>query len=340
MDGLQNTGALLVPVNYMRNLLDFVELRGGSAANVLAAASVSDQIIDDSAAKISFFQFGQIILQALEECKEPALGLYLGNQLSVMTHGNLGHAVLSSDDAQQAVELAIRFFETRTPLATLHLIQQQGDVQITFEERYLLGAIRVPYLEAIVAALTAAITFFTSGQLRLRHAEFAFSAPPYSELYEAVLGCPVSFDACVTRVTFPASVLQTPSVLADRNVRNLALQQCEEEMEHIDKSLSLEKRIEQILLRFKGGFPSFDQVASELSVSSRTLRRRLLEKQTSFFTILDRVKYQSAKQYLETSSLSVQEIAYLLGYSDPSNFGRAFKKWNGVSPVEYKNNFR
>lgn len=337
MDGLQKTGKLLVPVNYMRNLLDFIELRGGSAASVLAAAGVSDQIIDDSTAKISFSQFGQIIEEGIKECNEPALGLYLGNQLSVMTHGNLGHAVLSSDDAQQSVELAIRFFETRTPLARLKSVQQQGDVQIIFEERYLLGAIRRPFLEAVVTALTAAITFFTSGQLRLKHAEFAYSAPPYSELYGAILGCPVSFDTDVTRVTFPESVLQMPSVLADRNVRNLASQQCEQEMEHIGRTLSLEKRIEQILLRFKGGFPSFEQVASELSVSPRTLRRRLLEKQTSFLGILDGVKYQLAVQYLDTSNLSVQEIAYLLGYSDPSNFGRAFKKWKGLSPVEYRN---
>lgn len=336
MSELPKAETLCLPVNYMRNLLDLVETRGGCSNNVLVAAGVSAGAVDDPAATIDFSQFTQIILRGIEESEEPALGLYLGTQLSVMTHGNLGHAVLSSSDVSQAVELAACYFETRTPLAGIRLELGATDMQVTFEERYLLGAIRVSVLEAVVTGLTAVIAYITSGQLKLKRAEFAFSAPSYSELYSVLLGCPVTFDASVTRITFPASLLQTPLALADKNVRQFASQRCEEELSHIDKSLSLEKRIEQVLMRFKGGFPSFEHVASELALSTRTLRRRLMERDTSFIAILEGVKYQLAQQYLGTSSLSIQEIGYLLGYSDPSNFGRAFKKWSGMSPIAYR----
>ena len=332
----QDTEKLFISMNYVRNILDLVDARGGDGRCALVDAGIGSDVVDDPEAKVCFAQWSQFVQNSIDEIQDPTLGLYLGNQLSVMTHGNLGHAVLSSDDVRQALDLAIRYFETRTPLVSLRSEKSVDGVCIFFEERYLLGSIRRAILDATVSGLTAVVRFLTSGRLRVQRVEFAYSAPPNSDLYTAIFECPVGFDAKETRITLPLSIFETPLAMADKNVRDFSTKQCEEELEVVAKSPSLEKRIEQILLRFKGGFPSFEHIASELALSPRTLRRRLLERDTSFATLLDGVKYQLAIQYLETSSLSIQEIGYLLGYSDPSNFGRAFKKWSGQSPISYR----
>lgn len=331
-----NPGALLLPVNYMRHLLDIVESRGGSSAKVLSDCGLSVDLLNDQGGQFTFQQFNDLIAHALTESNEPALGLYLGSQLTVMTHGNLGHAILSSANVEQGITLAIRYFETRTPLATLSLAMTPSELVITLEERYLLDGIRVSYLETVVTGLVAVISFITNRQLCLNKVELAFSAPAYQSLFEPILGCPVVFDAEETRLYYPAEGLDTPLAMADKNVHFQATQRCEEEMASIHQSVPIEKRIEQNLLRFQGGYPSFDHMASELSMSPRTLRRRLLERGTSFNAILDGLKHRLAMQYLDTTKLSIQEIGYLLGYSDPSNFGRAFKKWSGVSPIQYR----
>ncbi|OUS24600.1 hypothetical protein A9Q99_23810 [Gammaproteobacteria bacterium 45_16_T64] len=338
MPDIENPDSLLLPVNYMRHLLDIVDSRGGSRTKVMENCGISAELLNDPEGQFSYQQFSALILASVEESQEPALGLYLGSQLTVMTHGNLSHAILSSADVEQGMGLAIRYFETRTPLAALTLETRPDELIITFSERYVLGAIRISYLETVVTGLVAVISFITNRQLSLNKVELAFSAPAYESMFEPILGCPVVFDAEETRLHYPAMGLDTPLAMADKNVHMHATQRCEEEMASIGKSVSIEKRIEQNLLRFQGGYPSFEHMAGELSMSPRTLRRRLLERGTSFNAILDRLKYQLAVQHLETSALSIQEIGYLLGYSDPSNFGRAFKKWSGVSPIAHREN--
>jgi len=338
MTTLKDTEKLFISMNYICNLMDLVEIRGGDSNRALSMAGIESDIVDDPEVKVCFVQWAQFVQNCIDEIDDPALGLYLGNQLSVMTHGNLGNAILSSDDVSQAVDLAIRYFETRTPLIGLRLERNADNVCIFFEERYLLGSIRLAVIDATVSGLTSVIRFLTAGKVRVQKAELSFSRPSYGDLYAAILECPVDFDTNETRITLPLSIFTMSLGMADKNVRDFSTKQCEEELESIAKSPSLEKRIEQILLRFKGGFPSFEHVAGELALSPRTLRRRLLELGTSFIAILDKVKYQLAVQYLEETNLSIQEIGYLLGYSDPSNFGRAFKKWSGQSPIGFREN--
>ncbi|OUS03744.1 hypothetical protein A9Q81_06880 [Gammaproteobacteria bacterium 42_54_T18] len=336
MPDIDNLDSLFLPVSYMRHLLDIVESRGGSRTKVIESCGVSAELLNDPDGQFSYQQFSALILASVEESQEPALGLYLGSQLTVMTHGNLSQAILSSANVEQGMDLAIRYFETRTPLAALTLEKRSDELVITFNERYVLGAIRISYLETVVTGLVAVISFITNRQLSLKKVELAFSPPAYQLMFEPILGCPVVFDSEVTRLHYPAIGLDTPLVMADKNVHMQAAQRCEEELASVGKTVSIEKRIEQNLLRFQGGFPSFEHIAGELVMSPRTLRRRLLERGTSFNEILDGLKYRLAVQYLETSALSIQEIGYLLGYSDPSNFGRAFKKWSGVSPISYR----
>jgi AraC-like DNA-binding protein len=91
-----------------------------------------------------------------------------------------------------------------------------------------------------------------------------------------------------------------------------------------------------LLLSTPGEFPKLDAVASKLSLGARTLRRRLNELGTSYQRILDDVRKELATEYLRTTNLTVQEIAEILGYSEVTNFRRAFMRWVELSPYQYR----
>jgi AraC-like DNA-binding protein len=95
-------------------------------------------------------------------------------------------------------------------------------------------------------------------------------------------------------------------------------------------------KVRQIILARPGYFPDIDYVAEKLNMTSRTLRRRLTREDSSYQEILVEVRYELAREYLATSTLPLEEISVLLGYSAPGNFSNAFKRWHGSSPREYR----
>ncbi len=96
------------------------------------------------------------------------------------------------------------------------------------------------------------------------------------------------------------------------------------------------EQVRQLIVARPGYFPDIDYVAEKLNMTSRTLRRRLAAEGSSYQQILGEVRYQLAREYLGTSTLPLEEIAVLLGYSAPGNFTHAFKRWHGTSPRQYR----
>ena len=90
------------------------------------------------------------------------------------------------------------------------------------------------------------------------------------------------------------------------------------------------------MLAVPGRFPGIDAVASDMAMSTRTLRRRLAAENRSFQEILDEVRFGLAKDYLQNSSLPIEQVADLLAFSAAGNFSQAFKRWSGVAPRDYR----
>ncbi|UXD86349.1 AraC family transcriptional regulator [Thalassolituus hydrocarboniclasticus] len=326
-----------LPTNYLRNLLDLVEARGGNGADMLLRAGMNQAQIEEIDGQLSWEQFSGALRESRNEIDEPGLGLYLGSQLTITTHGLLGLAAMSSPTLSDAAQVACQYVATRTPLVSMRLEQKGLQASLTIDELYVLGDIRATFLEALTVTLLAVIDFVSGGQARVSQVNFAFHTPAYSSLYEAFFPCPVRFNQEQNQIILPAADLNIPSRLADIQVQRQAAQQCEQQLKQWQERQKLSGQIRMMLGRAKGRFPGFEQVADELSLSPRTLRRRLAEEGTSYQELLEIWRQEMAHQYLRTTNLSVQQISYLLGYNDPANFGRAFRKRNeGISPLRFR----
>lgn len=327
----------LLPNNYLPNLLNLVSSRGGNVARVLNRADLDTRHVEPLNATIRWAQFHDIIVAAREEINEPGLGLYLGSQLTITTHGLLGLAAMSSANLEETAEVASRYIATRTPLVALRLQKNSRYALLNIDELFALGDIRTTFLEVLAETLQAVIRFVSGNQCQLQEVRFAFQEPKYSSLYQAFFDCPVVFNAPANQLVLNITDLALPCILADSRAKQQAAHQCQLLLSEWQAKQNLSGQIRLILGRTKGRFPSYEQVADELAMAPRTLRRRLAEEETSYQQLVEIWRQDMAHQYLTTTGLGIQQIAYLLGYADPANFGRAFRKWHtGRSPSQYR----
>jgi AraC-like DNA-binding protein len=127
-----------------------------------------------------------------------------------------------------------------------------------------------------------------------------------------------------------------PLKTSDREAFREATLICQRELEHLTNDESTSSRVRRLLLGEHDGFPSLQVTARLLHVTPRTLHRRLLDEGTSFRALLEEVRHALAIEHVRSGRLSIQEIAFRLGYSDVANFRRAFKRWEEAPPTAFK----
>lgn len=328
---------LLLPTNYLRHLMLLVANRGGNTHRLLVTAGVSAAELEQPDGMVNVQQFLLLLREARAELNEPALGLYLGSQLTITSHGLLGLAAMSSATLEEALQLSCKYVATRTPLVSLQLDSTGRYARLFMDELYALGDIRALFIEALSVTILAVIDFVVQRQCQPVEMHFAFAPPPYQALYQAFFRCPVLFNQPRHQLVLPKPALQLRSLLADRQMQLQASRQCANELQQWQQRQLLSGQIRLLLGRVKGRCPGFAQVAAELALAPRTLRRRLASEGTSYQQLLEQWRVEMAEQYLRTSKLSVQQISDLLGYNDPANFSRAFRRQHaGLSPLRFR----
>jgi len=156
-------------------------------------------------------------------------------------------------------------------------------------------------------------------------------------LYESHFRCPVTFGARHNRLIFRTEDMNLPFLTHNPELLELIAPQLDAELRHQQADDGLKPQVKTILKKLLAGHrPRLEDVARELGTSTRTLQRRLLDEGMSFHSLVEEARRELAKHYLLQSSLELNETAYLLGYEDPNSFIRAFHKWEGASPGEWR----
>lgn len=331
-----NLSAELVPVTYAAALLDLVEELGVSREQLFAEARVRPEVLGNPQGRLSFIDCTQLISNALRLCNEPALGLLLGQRLNVSTHGILGYAVLSSANLGKAIQFALKYYRVLGLTYELEMLELDGRVELRARESIPLGSLSRFTAEGLLASLYSIARFLVGERLQEVEVGFAHAAPHYAERYERLFGVPVAFAQPYHRLSMPSTYLGRPMALANPATVQMCEQQCEALLASLDVQDGLLTRVRRLLLARPGDFPDLVSAADALHTSGRSLRRHLSNMGTSYQQVLDEVRRSLALQYLTTTHLPLYEIAYLLGFSDPSNFRRAFKKWTGKLPSDFR----
>ena len=281
--------------------------------------------------RLSVATMERLVERARSLTREPALGIYFGLQMRISWLGFLGLAAMTSQNVRQALELATRFLPTLTGALALDLEIDGKKASLVIQERADFGAAR----DAIVLALVVGIWQLgctLTGRRLSGSVDVAMPEPPYFARFRGVAPGAIRFDRPAHRFVFDAETLQLPFASADPVALALTREQCERELDALGFAGSLRQRVGALALHGGGGARSLADIAAQLHVSSRTLKRRLAELGTSYSQILDAERKRRALALLRDTTLPLEEIAERLGYSDVANFGRAFRRLTGRTP--------
>jgi AraC-like DNA-binding protein len=272
----------------------------------------------------------------------PGFSLRFGIARDLLDLGVLGYTMLSCPDLGMAMQVLSRFHGL-TSRASDVAVRTDGSWttvrqwvkpdyvsrRLVIDEDHLTGTMLV-----IRSLLGRAAT---EEDLRI---ELAHERPVYGGLYKELLGLEPEFGQPATVISFPTAWLKRPLKTADDTVEKVCESQCNALVMQLGPASELVDSVRRLILAVPPNrSPCLNDVADSMLMSTRTLERRLHEAGTSFRRVDKDVRMQLAGEYLAAGYLSNKEIAYVLGYSQPGTFYRAFKNWYGQTPGEYKRKF-
>jgi AraC-like DNA-binding protein len=325
-----------LPVHYLRQIVSQLRGMDVDVAELLALAELDEARLNDSALSIGYDAFEKLVREGLVIAGEPALGLLVGERLLANTHGVLGYAAMNSGTPRQALELVERYVGLRISLIRLSDELHGNEHRLCISETKPMAAIRAPVLEAVILSVKNVLDAIAMGACPVTRVAFPFAEPSYASLAREIFKCEVCYGQDWAGFAVRDDLLDTPLKMADPETFREAALICQRELDKLVANESLAARVRRLLLEKQNGFPSLVVTSRLFHMTSRTLHRRLLDEGTSFKTILEEVRRTLAVEQLKSGRFSVEEIAFSLGYSDLANFRRAFKRWEKVSPSEYR----
>jgi AraC-like DNA-binding protein len=310
--------------------------RGFDPAPIAAAGPVSVDDLADPTARASFHDLARVLKAAMAATGCPHLGLLIGQRCDFTGLGLPGRLALSAPDVETGLRVFVRLQHMNSRGGIAYLSSRGGEAALHYAH-YASG---VDAADQIIA-LCIAIGFNGLRQLcgpqwRPAAIDLTFRAPadirPYLDFFRG----PVNFNAPQSRVSFPARWLGKCPPTADPEL--FARLQGEASRTHrIDTAAQLRRTLRQLV---EEGAVTADRAARELGLHPRTLDRRLSELGTSYRAILDEVRSEVARHLLRDSDLGIVEIGSLLGYANPSALTRAFRRWSGYAPAQWRDMVR
>jgi AraC-like DNA-binding protein len=280
------------------------------------------------------FRFHRNLLQLTDN---PMLGLLLGKAYRLETYGLLGYAFMSAPTLRHAMivlrnygPLTFTFFDVNFLVeGSSGILRFSPDIPVPDD---LLGY----YVDRDMTAAVSGGRDSLRRPLEPIHIQLMHHGEEQREIYQRHFRCPISFSATASEMHLDAALLDDPMPMSDAETTAMCQQQCRLLIARMGAGSSFVDKVRQMIVARPGYFPDIDYVAEKLNMTSRTLRRKLAREESSYQDILSEVRYELAREYLATSTLPLEEISVLLGYSAPGNFSNAFKRWHGSSPRDFR----
>ncbi|NYT76065.1 AraC family transcriptional regulator ligand-binding domain-containing protein [Alcaligenaceae bacterium] len=320
-------------------LVEVLSEQGIPPSKSLEGTDVREDQIHDATQLTSVSQYVAVCSNALALNCSAATPFETGSRLHLSAYGMYGYALMSCLTMRDYFRLGVKYHSLATPTLSIEWTEYDRTAVWAFPDALLFNESREIRQFLIEQQFTQHATHFqdvfgrTCPPLK---AYFSYPAPVHSPLYTKYLGCPSVFNYKQCELHYDSVVLEQKPLLAHRLTATVLQQTCERLIGETKTSSGIAGEVYQRLLKRPGEFPTMATIAEQLEMTSRNLRRRLEAEDTSFAAILDDVRSSLAIEYLKTTKMSTDDIALLLGFSEPTNFRRAFKRWTGRTTSEYR----
>jgi AraC-like DNA-binding protein len=327
-----------VSIVLVRAFVEVVELAGVGREELLRTTSIDPSFLDAGDARIDYADFARLQTRALDLTGDEALGLHIAEQASEAAFDLLAHLIVHSATLREGLDLCLRFQRVFADDSELRL--REKDQTATIRLSYPRTAPRSDRMHAefVMTGVIRMIKSFAGPRTVARAVCFEHARPDHHREYTRIFGGAERFRQRNTGMDLDAKLLDRPQLHHDAELHQLLRSQAEQRLHRLTRGVGLAERLKQYFVARPplGGAPDMGAVAKDLGMSERSLRRRLAEEGVSYKSVLNDAFGTAASWLLADSRRTIQETAHTMGFSDPTAFHRAFKRWTGMTPKQYR----
>ncbi len=272
---------------------------------------------------------------AIEATGDPALGLRLGEIVDPDRMGLMSHIAFNSNTLGQALEQYVRLHGLVNEAVEMHQRREGDQVRLIWRVSDP-SLYCIPDMERTLSAAITRARHFIHPQLEITELTLAHEEPEYVAHYGRIFRCPLVFNASETSVCFAAHYLDAPLPHRNPYLYSALLQHVNKLIGQLRHRSSITDRVRRIISKQLPSGPDVDEVARAMNMSRQTLYRKLKREGESFQNLAETVRQELAMRYVAEGKYGMSEVAFLLGFSELSAFSRAFKRWTGETPKQYR----
>jgi AraC-like DNA-binding protein len=329
-----------VAASIVTDMLDYLGRRGIVVAEVCRAIGLDVEELRKPDHRVPGARVERLFEEAERRTQDAHIGLHMGESYHPGALNMLGYVVLSCRSAADVLDRLARYAAILNDGLRVRVSREGKRTLCRFDaldglDNYLARAPRHP-LEAIYAGVAITMRNLTGQTIEPLEVTFRHRAPSDVAEYRRVFGRDAQFGAPENLLGFSTSDLDAPVRSSNPELLEVFERHANAIIDELDQLGPVSRRIVRILSeRVKGIAPTLDDVASELAMSARSVQRSLRAEGTSYQLLLDGVRRELAVRHLAVRGTSAAEVAFLTGFSEPSAFSRAFRRWTGVTPGAY-----
>ena len=332
-----------VAASVVADMLQYLERRGVRTDAALGAMGIEPPFPASPDERVPGSRVERLWSFGVDQTGDPLLGLHMAETYNAGALDILGYVILSCRTVGEALEKFTRYARLLNDGMRVELVREGKTAfcRCTYVEGVDNYLLRTPQhaIDATWGGLAREMRRLARTPLGAKAVWFRHAAPDRTHLadYSRVLGAPVRFGALDDRFIFPSEHLDEPLPSANPLLLEVFEQHARAALPSTDIEQSRADDVSRVLSqKLKGAAPALDEVARELSMSSRNLQRALRDAGTSYQSLLDAARRDLAIRHLANPATSAGQVGFLLGFSEPSAFHRAFRRWTGKPPSAYR----
>lgn len=325
-----------VPVRYFALLLGWLSARDFDTGQVLRMAGLTRERFDDIDGQLSPEEVNAFVAAARQLSGRTDLAFELGRMIKVNSHDILGYGMLSCSSADQALRLVARYYSLVTETFTLRYQRLPSGGEAVYSPLLAMPLEMLHfYLELLAVTHQHQIAMLLGENATAYDIHVAMPAPAHRARYDALAPVRVHFDESAMPgvvVRMGAGMLDRPLVMANPQVVQQVSERCETLQRRPTPSAGWGEYVSMLLREAEGQQPTLEDIAQRLRLSARTIDRNLKKEGVQFRELAQRIRFDRASALLGEPGATVSQVAERLGFSDSSNFSRAFQRFTGKAP--------